>query len=539
MRTFFSAIFILCLSAAISNPLSAQSQFLDHVVGERISKLENICGSWVCTDDDADASIYLEMEDKSSAIGELYKGDMVYFLHCFTDDMDKHDAYTAGAEGQYEYCILQQSSGETVGIFYLVLDGELLKGVFVSDSLEENVTFSRVGKGQTLQAPVNMAEVEDDTWSNVRYLDSKEAYEAYLKEFPEGKYADEARKILDTIDDTHLWEETIERGTYEAYEAYLDSPVYPKLHENDAKGTLAYLDAVAADNIGDVEAVLKHLDVMDKTLGLTLDAFRMRERNLEIQSYRKYLASATDEEAITNGIEYVNTFLNGEHRSEVSDRVAYLMASSPAYLAGTFKEVILTYAVTEETIEYVNEQTKKAAKARSKKSSLISSNIGFNGGIGGSIEAAVPGFDMIYGGHALFSIGDNRNFFNFEFGIMYRYWQFKELTPEIGNVDFHHIRLVAAPKFNLIRQKKSAFYLYIAPEAGYGYPIDMHATGLYMPNSISFGGRVGIGIGRFDLSAMATYDFIPMVNEKFPAGRYSQQQVGVALTFYISGSGRN
>lgn len=540
MRKLFSAISIFCLTAMISITLSAQDQELNQTVKERVYKLENICGIWTGMTGDVTVTMSMDMEDSSSAIGELTKEDMVYFLHCFTDDMDKLDPYAAGPGKEYEYCILQQNSGETIGIFYLSLSENKLSGIYYADFIETPVTLTRADSSPAVMEinEIDLEKADEDKWENTRYLDTREAYESYLEDFPEGKYSGEAKYLLDTFEDRHLWEKTVEDGSFEAYKSYLDSPVQPKLNEIKAKGVLAYMNALNAENADDPDAVLKFLEEMEKTSGLTEDAEMMKKRNLEAQAYKKYLNSSDDEEAIRNGIEYVNTYLRGEHRSEVSDRVAYLMASSPAYLAGTPCEIMLTYAVTDSTKEYVRKQTSKAAKTRSRNSSKTS-RMGFNGGIGGTVEATMPGYDMIYGGHALFSIGDNRNFFNFEFGIRYRYWQFKELTPEIGNVDFHHIRLVAAPKFNLIRQKKSAFYLYIAPEAGYGYPIDMHSTGLYMPNSISFGGRVGIGIGRFDLSAMATYDFIPMVNENFPAGRYSQQQVGVALTFYISGSGRN
>lgn len=538
MRKLFSAIVSICLLTAISISSYAQSQDLGQKVSERISKLENICGAWAGSVGGTDIFMSLDMEDSSSAIGELTKDDMVYFLHCFTDDMDKLDAYEAGQDGEFEYCILQQDGGETTGLYYLSIDGDALEGLFVSGLDKQNVSLSRVGEKTVSSVDFDSIDVEDDRWSNARYLDTREAYESYLDEFPEGKYSGEARYLLDTADDRHLWEETVRDGSFEAYAAYLDSPVQPKLNETKAKGILAYMNAVIAENADDPDTVLEFLEEMERTSGLTEEAVQMRDRNLEAQAYKKYMNAADDEEAIVNGIEYVNTYLSGEHRAEVSDRVAYLMASSQVYLNGTSKEVMLTYAVTDDTKEFVNSQTDKAARSRYKKSSN-SSNLGFNGGIGATVEATVPGYDMIYGGHFLFSIGDNRNFFNFEFGIRYRYWQFKELNQEVGSIDFHHIRLVAAPKFNVIRQKNRAFYMYIAPEAGYGYPIDMHGTGLYMPNSISFGGRVGVGIGRFDLSAMATYDFIPMVNENFPAGRYSQQQVGLALTFYISGSGRN
>lgn len=538
MRKLFSAILSICFLLAVSISSYAQSQGLGQKTRERISKLENICGTWSGTSGDSKVSMSLDMEDSSSAIGELMKDDMVYFLHCFTDDMDKLDAYIVGSGETYEYCILQQNGGETTGLYYLYFEGEALEGLFVSGLDKQNVSLSRVGERTVSSVDLDSIAVEDDRWSNARYLDTREAYESFLEEFPEGKYSDEARDLLDTIDDRHLWEETVKDGSYEAYTAYLDSPVQPKLYEIKAKGMLAYINAVAAENADDPDTVLEFLEEMEKTSGLTEEAVLMRERNLEAQAYKKYMDSSDDAAAILNGIEYVNRFIDGEHRAEVSDRVAYLMASSQVYLTGTSKDVMLTYAVTDDTKEYVNSQADKAARSRYKKSSTVS-NLGFNGGIGAAVEATVPGYDIIYGGHLLFSVGDNRNYLNVEFGIRYRYWYFKLLSPERGNVDFHHIRLVVAPKFNVIRQKNSPFYLYIAPEVGYGYPIDMHATGLYMPNSVSFGGRIGAGYGRFDLSAIVTHDFIPMVNENFPAGRYSQTQVGLAFTFYMSGSGRN
>jgi hypothetical protein len=79
--------------------------------------------------------------------------------------------------------------------------------------------------------------------------------------------------------------------------------------------------------------------------------------------------------------------------------------------------------------------------------------------------------------------------------------------------------------------------MYVAPEAAYGYPIDPHATRTYEPNTLSFGGRVGVGFGHFDLSASYMVDYWPMVKDTFTA-TYYPAMVGVALTVYLSGSGR-
>ena len=267
----------------------------------------------------------------------------------------------------------------------------------------------------------------------------------------------------------------------------------------------------------------------------------------EQMAYRKYAKSRTRLDSIANGMEYVNTYvIRSERRREVSDRIAYLMASTPEYLAGTSLDVLLSYVYNEETREYVIRQKTKEEREAIHIEKIRS--LGFNAGIGAAVETCeyinedLADTEYIYGGHLLFSIGDNRNFFNFEIGARYRYWVFR-MNHWIGDpnakydYDFHQLRLVLAPKFNLIRQKRSPFYLYVAPEFGYNYPIDMHATGYYEGENITLGARAGLGIGRFEVSASYTHDVTPMMKYVY-TNAYRPQQVGVAMTIYFSNSGR-
>lgn len=267
----------------------------------------------------------------------------------------------------------------------------------------------------------------------------------------------------------------------------------------------------------------------------------------EQMAYRKYAKSRTRLDSIANGMEYVNTYvIRSERRREVSDRIAYLMASTPEYLAGTSLEVLLSYVYNEDTREYVIRQKTKEEREVVHMEKIRS--LGFNAGIGAAVETCeyinedLADTEYIYGGHLLFSIGDNRNFFNFEIGARYRYWVFR-MNHWIGDpnakydYDFHQLRLVLAPKFNLIRQKRSPFYLYVAPEFGYNYPIDMHATGYYEGENITLGARAGLGIGRFEVSASYTHDVTPMMKYVY-TNAYRPQQVGVAMTIYFSNSGR-
>lgn len=267
----------------------------------------------------------------------------------------------------------------------------------------------------------------------------------------------------------------------------------------------------------------------------------------EQMAYRKYAKSRTRLDSIANGMEYVNTYvIRSERRREVSDRIAYLMASTPEYLAGTSLEVLLSYVYNEDTREYVIRQKTKEEREAIHIEKIRS--LGFNAGIGAAVETCeyinedLADTEYIYGGHLLFSIGDNRNFFNFEIGARYRYWVFR-MNHWIGDpnakydYDFHQLRLVLAPKFNLIRQKRSPFYLYVAPEFGYNYPIDMHATGYYEGENITLGARAGLGIGRFEVSASYTHDVTPLMKYVY-TDAYRPQQVGVAMTIYFSNSGR-
>ena len=537
MRSLLSAIICVLFFAASPYSLYSQSFDNEHKVLERISRLEGVCGSWTGNAGASAIELTLEMEETSSAIGELQKKGKVYFIHCFADDMDKLDAYTAGPDGKYDYCMLEQDSGENSGLYYLSLNGDFLTGIYVSGSMAVPVSLSRQSSAIEQNVSYDMSAADEDRWENARYIDTAEAYEAYLEEFPAGKHVEEAATYLQSIDDRRAWEKAEDKNTISGYLEYLDSFLQTKAYADQALGRIAMMEARTADQAGDFEAALAALEEAETHIGLSDEALEVRDRNLEARAYKKYLDSLTPEESITNGINYVNTFLLAKHRDEVSDKVAYLMASNPAYLAGTPCEIMLTYAKTDETRQYVEKQTKKAAKQRSKSSSH-SSDVGFNGGFGAAYEMPMGGYAPVYGGHFLFSVGDNRNFLNFEFGIRYRYWQFGEIPGEGKNVDFHHMRLVASPKFNVVRQRKSAFYMYFAPELGYGYPIDMYGTGMYEANSVSLGGRVGIGVGRFDLSAIYTYDYVPLVTSEFPAGKYSPQQIGLALTFYFSGSGR-
>ena len=545
----FAAFFLFCTSISDVYAQNSVRSSVNDILLERLQKLEAICGEWQGQFGNESADITFYMEDTSSAIGEMQSGDKFFFMHCFAEDMAKDDEYAVGGNGGYDYCVMQQSGGELVLMLYLSLKNGKLAGVASSDSETFAVSLSRKSgnaKGYRI-SDRSMDAFENDKWNTVSYLNTVQAYESYLADFPNGRYAEEAKNQIKSIKaeearireerkDQQLWEKALSANTKEAYEEYLESSLEYKAYERFAHGRLEALRAFEADQRGDFDAVLESLDKADDHITLSKDMMLLRLKNQERKAYDSYVNAETDIQAISQGMHFVNNFLNSEKKDEVSDRVAYLMASSPAYLAGTSAEVMLTYAKTEKTRKYVIKECGKALRKRYRQPSKPS-NVGFNLGVGAAFNMPLEEASPVYGGHVLLSVGDNRNFMNLEMGFRYGYWTFVNKEDAADAFDFHQLRLVMAPKFNLIRQKKSSFYMYVAPEAAYGYPIDPYALMTYEANSLSVGGRVGFGLGHFDLSASYMYDCWPMVTENFK-GSYHPTMLGIALTVYLSGSGR-
>lgn len=497
-KTYLLLSIILLISSFLCNINAQTDEAMVSRLQERVAMLEEVCGSWEGKIGRSEVQMALEMEESSSAIGELRRDGMIYFLHCFAEDMDKTDNISVGTESsEYEYCVLEQSGGETTGIMYLSYDAGIFEGIYLNGSYPAAVKLKMVeASDSSYESAIDLEKLEQDKWDMATYFDTPESYDNYIREFPSGKYVDMAKAQIELL----------------AAES--------ALKDRDYAGTIDALKRA------------------EGYITLPEEAKKMLQKALEEAAYEKYLESDGFEESIVNGIEFVNTFLYSEKRAEVSDKVAYMMASSPMYLAGTSAEIMLTYANTDETREYVLRQTKQAAKERAKRSRKSSSAVGFNFTIGGSTETALDNIAPIFGGHVLLGVGDNRNFFNFEMGARYRYWPFVNVNDPADKYDFHQLRLVIAPKFNIVRKKKSAFYMYVAPEAGFGFPIDMHAKGFYEANSLNVGGRVGIGYGMFELSGTYTYDYWPMVEYDEFTGKYSPAMVGVTLSICLSGSNR-
>lgn len=108
------------------------------------------------------------------------------------------------------------------------LDGEQLR------ILAENAEISRAERQRAAEensrrSTAELYEQDEDDWRSSREVHSYAGYQRYLKLHPNGRYADEARRILAEADQTaeeDLWAEVRRINNRAAYENYLDR--YPR-----------------------------------------------------------------------------------------------------------------------------------------------------------------------------------------------------------------------------------------------------------------------------------------------------------------------
>lgn len=496
MRKLFVLISTVLLSSLYIGMAYAQSALsVNQLFYDGVSGSGGLRSVWTGQIGGEDALMTLKVKDGYSAVGELNRSGMITSITCFGKDVVTDDGIVAGFDADYQYCFLELAGSDRVGVFYMSVVSGRLKGIYIKGENISPADFTMSRTASYDQAADGVTELDEKKWSTATYTDSQEAYKEYISIFPAGR------------------------------------------HVNEARGRMLLLEAGDAVKRGDYHEALSALRRAENHVLLTDEAHRLRAAAEEGIAYDRFALSENPDEKIRYGIDYVNSYLQSERRNEVSDKVAYLMASSPLYLAGTSEEVMLTYATTDQTREYIHHQVNQYDRDKYRRSSN-SSGLKFNGGIGASAETYINSLRPIGGAHIFFCVGNYSNYLNLEVGIKYRYLWFTSEFDTLSYYDVNQIRMFIAPKFNFIRQKNRDFYMYVAPEVSYGYPIDLRYTGYFVANTLNFGARLGVGYGSFELSALYSYDYLPLVNESF-TGKYSRNMAGVALTFCFSGSGRN
>lgn len=116
------------------------------------------------------------------------------------------------------------------------------------------------GGGPNFMAAKAQNEPEFIDWQAAQREGSREGYEAFLKLWPNSRYAPEATRkfrMLDQASDTALWKDAVAKGTKEAYERYLQQ--YPN-GSNAGNAARAVAELAAAQPLsGAAEAQLKSL----------------------------------------------------------------------------------------------------------------------------------------------------------------------------------------------------------------------------------------------------------------------------------------
>lgn len=85
---------------------------------------------------------------------------------------------------------------------------------------------ARIKSIDIVQPDLSAIALEAAVWLNVERMDTVEGYESYLKKFPEGAHAMDARRRLNILMDEAAWLEALKQNTVSGYETYLQD--YPE-----------------------------------------------------------------------------------------------------------------------------------------------------------------------------------------------------------------------------------------------------------------------------------------------------------------------
>ena len=210
--------------------------------------------------------------------------------------------------------------------------------------------------------------LENETWDRVIKGGSKELYEAYLADFPEGTHVAEAEAMIKQIEEYDLWVQTDNEGTMEAYRHYLnttkagtytsqaeaalgaliddviwdktlaagdeaafreyieDTDNKCKLHLQEAQAHLAVKMATKYASLPDAEPqeVIKELEKAKDLIPFDNQTALLYQVNKEKVDYQSFMASPT----IETGKEFLATYPDGLHTDDVSNVVASLYLDS-------------------------------------------------------------------------------------------------------------------------------------------------------------------------------------------------------------------
>ena len=217
---------------------------------------------------------------------------------------------------------------------------DMLSAYLKVDDINKLTPFNEDGKFKTLLS--SYFKSEDDLWLEVKSVDSIDAYQNFLKQYPRGRYNLVARRKLNDLlekqlneEDDNLWKNAERTGTLSSYIHYVTCS-RKKLHLSEAKRKIDKFRWNVALNRGTLDAFQTYLNETD--LGLYRD---QAQRKVEDLLWERACRLNT-EHSYRN---YIKSSLQKTHRTD-------------AYIA--IELIYWKYALSNDSVEYYNEYLSKS-----------------------------------------------------------------------------------------------------------------------------------------------------------------------------------
>ena len=228
-------------------------------------------------------------------------------------------------------------------------------------------------------------------------LESKESYQAFLKKYPNGNYAGQARMVLDHWNERVLWGKYLEKNSESGYKEYLSK--YPSgIFASDAKKRINALqeerfwaDAERANTIKDYNVFTimfpssSHCDEAKKRMA-ALEKVRLAEKRMVDQILNRPSRERVDE--------FIAQHPNSEWNEGLSDYYSKYLCEHINVNSATKDEFKLAraYARTADTNKRIDAKEKEWKQVRKQqKGNGVVKAIGITAGVGVGVGAIVWG----------------------------------------------------------------------------------------------------------------------------------------------------
>ncbi len=190
-----------------------------------------------------------------------------------------------------------------------------------SSVVVEETTSSRTGAlgnyaNSSREEVAEMRRVEKEKFDAACMDPSREAFEQYLDEYPNGKYVNDVNKRLADFD---LWDRTRSAGTLQAYKNYVKTSTY-KFFRDEAETEINNIedkDAFeAAKRTGTIQAYQRYKN-NSRSKVYAAQADKEIARLQELEAWNQ-VSNSRDKYELQN---FVNDYPSSSHRSEVEKRI--------------------------------------------------------------------------------------------------------------------------------------------------------------------------------------------------------------------------